>query len=414
VQIQATQEEIVQLQEALGDMFSASEIADTQTQIAALQTKLNTLQTNYTSFLSNSQQEATNVLSFVESASEPKAPIGPNRNLTIVLSVTLAVTLAVAAAYALEYIDDSIRSEDDIEETVGLPLLTSLEKNGDYERYPAQTLKSPRSPISESFRDLRTRVLFFSLNKPLGTLLVTSANPFEGKSFTAANLAIVMAQAGYKTVLVDADLRRPIQHDAFRLNNDRGLSNLILEANALLQQPDALIQKSLGDLLDKVLQDTEQGGLKVLTSGTIPPNPSELIGSTGMIAIVEALKEKFDYLIFDSSPCIVVSDALLLASLADSVILVSSASQTRRKHLKKAVARLEEVDTNVVGVILNRVPRTDRGRYANYHPYAAVESISASEESDDADRLVDRIRNRFRRVSGNDLAELGEIEAERS
>ena len=411
-QIEETQEEILLLQGQLGEMFSAREIADTQDQITALQNKLNSLQTNYTNFLANSQQEATNVLTIVESASLPNWPIGPNRSLIILLSVTLGTVLAVGAAYALEYMDDSIDSEDDIRQAVGLPLLASLEKNGTYDSYPTLTMKSPRSPISEAFRDLRTRVLFLSLNKPTGSLLITSANPNEGKSFTAANLAVVMAQAGYRTVLVDGDLRRPQQHEIFELSNKLGLSNLIMEVNTPAQHREDAAQSSWGDLLDSVIQETQQGGLLVLTSGTVPPNPSELIGSNGMISVVEALKEKFDYLIMDSSPCLAVTDALLLASLSDSVIMVSSANQTRGKNLKKAVARLIEVDANVVGVVLNRAHKTTGDRYSYYHSYGSEENEAAEEEVDEGDKAGGGFRNRILRFSTSNGKDPSKVKTE--
>jgi capsular exopolysaccharide synthesis family protein len=364
-QIEQTQEEITVLEGQLGELFSAREIAAMQDQISALQEKLSVLQTNYTGFLANSQQEATNVLTIVESASLPGEPIGSNKPLIIALSVVLGFLLAAAAAYAMEFIDDSIESEDDIRQAVGQPTLITLEKSGTFDASHVWTMKSPRSPLAEAFRDLRTRVLFLNMNKPYGTLLITSANASAGKSFTSSNLAVVMAQAGYRTVLVDADLRRPRQHEVFRLNNRIGLSNLIMEANvADSRKKDAALEQ-LDELLDKVVQETTQGGLFVIPAGTIPPNPSELIGSNGMIAVIDNLKEKFDYIILDSSP-LVVTDSLLLATLADSVIMVCSAKQTRGKTLKKSVARLKDVNANLIGIVLNRVPRSPGSAYRYY------------------------------------------------
>lgn len=413
VKIEETQEEILIKEEELGEMFSAREIADTQDQILALDDKLNTLQAIYTGFLANSKEEATNVLTIVEPATIPQNPIGPNKTLIIAMSVGLGIALAALAAYTLEYIDDSIESEDDISQTVDLPVLASLEKNGTYVSYPALTMKSPRSPISESFRDLRTRVMFLSLNKPLETLLVTSANPYEGKSFTAANLAVVMAQAGYSTVLIDGDLRRPRQHEIFDLENETGLSNLIMEANSPDAQEEDRVQESLSTLMDDVIQETEQSSLQVLTSGTIPPNPSELIGSNGMIAVIEALREKFDYVIMDSSPCLVVTDSLLLATLADSVVVVSSANQTRGKDLETAVTRLEGVDANVVGVVLNRVPRSERSRYPYYQSHIPVEGETVEEEIDQEDKPDGGFRNRFLRAVTNNGTDQSQITPEK-
>ena len=401
VQIEETQNEIALLQGQLGDMFSAREIAETQDQIAALQNKLNTLQTNYANFLVNSQKEVTNILSIVESATLPNLPIGPNKLLIILLSVTLGTVLAAGAAYALEYIDDSIKSEDDVRELTGLPVLALLEENGTNDAYPALIMKSPRSPISEAFRDMRTRVLFLSLNKPSGSFLITSANPNEGKSFTAANLAVVIAQAGYRTVLVDGDLRRPQQHEIFELSNKAGLSNMIMEANAPGQHTRSPAPSSLGDLLDSVIQETHQVGLGVLTSGTIPPNPSELIGSSRMIAVIAALREKFDYLVMDSSPCLAVTDSLLLSSLSDSVIMVCSAKQTRGKNLKKAVERLVEVDANVVGVVLNRVAKITIGHYSYYHSNSSMENEPVKDINDEGNQPKGAFRKRLLQFSAS-------------
>jgi len=411
LQIEETQDEIALLQGQLGDMFSAREIADSQTEISALQTKLTTLQSNYTSFLTNSQQQATNVLSVVESASLPERPIGPNRTLSILLSVALGTALAVGAAYVLEYIDDSIKSEDDIRYAVGLPVLAALEKNGDTDDYPALTMKAPRSPNSESFRELRTRILFLSSKRSNGSFLVTSASPGEGKSFTAANLAIVIAQAGYRTMLVDADLRRPKQHEIFQLNNKLGLSNLILEANTSFRPDSSSERQPLGDLLESLIQDTQQGGLRVLTAGTIPPNPAELIGSNGMGAAMEALRKKFDYIVMDSSPGLVVTDALLLGSLADSVIVVSAAKQTRGKNLKNFVTKLREVDANIIGVVLNLVPKITAGGYTYYSSY--IEANGEFESGNGETTTVpDKIRRKFLRLSNGNGSNHGEVHSE--
>jgi capsular exopolysaccharide synthesis family protein len=384
-QIERTQDEILLLEGQLGELFSAREIAATQDQIAALQNKLSVLQTNYTSFLANSQEEAINVLTIIEPAPLPRRAIGPNKPLIIAMSMALGIVVAAGAAYALEYIDDSIESEEDIRQAVGLPTLSSLEKNGDFDTHPVWTIKSPRSPLAEAFRDLRTRVLFLSLNKPYGTILITSANANAGKSFTSSNLAVVMAQAGYRTVLVDADLRRPRQHEIFNLSNNVGLSNLIMEGNIVDQRRIDQDPKPLAEVVEHVVQETSQGGLYVLTSGTIPPNPSELIGSTGMISVIEALREEFDFIVLDSSP-LVVTDSLLLATLSDSVILVSSAKDTRGKNLKKATARLKEVDANLIGVVLNRVPRSVRGAYNYYQSYGLDESLSKGKEGQEESR----------------------------
>jgi capsular exopolysaccharide synthesis family protein len=366
-QIESTQDEITILQTKLGEVSSAREIAETQRQIAALQDKLGSLQSNYTSFLANSNRKATNVLSIVESASLPNSPVGPNSRQTILMAMVLGVVLASGAAYILEYMDDSLRSEEEIQQTVGLPLLASLiNNNGTNASHPLLTLHTPRSPHSEAFRELRTRVLFLSLNNPQRILLLTSANPGEGKSYAAANLAVVMAQAGYKTILVDADLRRPTQHKIFETANLRGLSNIILEANMPEQDRRGNPKKPLENLLESVIQETGQNDLYAITSGPIPPNPSELIGSSGMIAILKSLGERFDYVVLDTAPVLSVTDTMLLSTMSDAVVVVSSADQLRAKTLKKVVGRLNEMSANVVGIVVNRSSDAKLDYYSYY------------------------------------------------
>lgn len=202
------------------------------------------------------------------------------------------------------------------------------------------TLTNPRSPISEAYRTLRTNIEFSSFDKKLRTLVVTSASPEEGKSTTLANLAVAMAQAGKRVILVDCDLRKPSQHLAFGLRNERGLTSLMI--------PDA----SLDNL---PLQPTAQENLWLLTAGPLPPNPSEMIGSKRMEEIIRALTERADLVIFDAPPIIAVTDAAVLAAKVDGVLLVVNAGGTKRDHLQKAHALLKKVNAPLIGAVLNNV-----------------------------------------------------------
>jgi capsular exopolysaccharide synthesis family protein len=202
------------------------------------------------------------------------------------------------------------------------------------------TLTNPRSPISEAYRTLRTNIEFSSFEKQLRTLVVTSASPEEGKSTTLANLAVTMAQSGKKVILVDCDLRRPSQHSVFGLRNDRGLTSLMI--------PDA-------DLAHPPLQATAQEGLQLLTAGPLPPNPSEMLGSRRMEEIIRSLKELSDVVIFDAPPIIAVTDAAVLATKVDGVLLVVNAGGTKRDHLQKAHALLKKVNAPLIGAVLNNV-----------------------------------------------------------
>jgi len=197
------------------------------------------------------------------------------------------------------------------------------------------TLADPQSPVAESFRTLRTNLIFSSLDHPLTTLLVTSAAPIEGKSLTVANLAVTMAQGGRKTILVDCDLRRPRQHEIFGVPSDPGLTTMILDET---QEP-PLVAGGVQDLW-------------LLPAGPLPPNPADLLGSRRMEAVIATLKSRADIVLFDAPPVIAVTDAALLASKLDGALLVVSAGQTKRDHAQRAKELLEKINVRVVGAVL--------------------------------------------------------------
>ncbi len=202
------------------------------------------------------------------------------------------------------------------------------------------TISNPRSPISEAYRTLRTNLEFSSLDKPLRTMVVTSAGPEEGKSTTLANLAVTLAQAEKKVILVDCDLRRPSQHEIFEVENGVGLTTMVVDEEAFKNPP---------------LQETPVPNLKLLPSGPLPPNPSELLGSRRMEEIIATLRERADLVLFDAPPIIAVTDAAVLASKVDGVLLVINAGTTKRDHAQRAKALLEKVNARLVGAVLNNV-----------------------------------------------------------
>ena len=202
------------------------------------------------------------------------------------------------------------------------------------------TVADPRSPVSEAYRTLRTNLDFSSLDKPIKTMLLTSAGPEEGKSTVLANLAVATAQAGRKVVLVDGDLRRPTLHSIFNRKNDVGLTTMIVDDAAMESPP---------------LQDTGVEGLQLVSSGPLPPNPSELLGSRRMEEIIAALLERADVVLFDAPPVVAVTDAAVLATKVDGVLLVINAGGTKRDYARAAKARLEKVNANLLGAVLNNV-----------------------------------------------------------
>lgn len=202
------------------------------------------------------------------------------------------------------------------------------------------TLTDPRSPVSEAYRTLRTNLSFSGLDEPIRTLVVTSPAPDEGKSTTIANLAVTMAQGGRKTILVDCDLRRPTLHTFFDLKPEPGLTDLLLEENG---QP--------------ALQPTMVDGLQLLSSGPLPPNPADLLGSHKIDQIIATLSKRADIVLFDAPPVIAVTDATVLGSKVDGVLLVINAGKTRREHAERAKEMLEKANVRIVGAALTNAPK---------------------------------------------------------
>ena len=203
------------------------------------------------------------------------------------------------------------------------------------------TLTDPRSPVSEAYRTLRTNLSFYSLDNPVKTLVVTSAEPNEGKSTTAANLAVTMAQAGNSTILVDCDLRRPSLHELFEVSNKSGFTEAVLQDGS----PN--------------LQQTSVENLRLLTSGTKPPNPADLLGSKRTDDILQGLADSADYVIFDAPPVIAVTDAVVLGAKVDGVLLVLQAGKSRRDHAERAKQILEQAKVRIVGATLTNAPKDD-------------------------------------------------------
>lgn len=202
------------------------------------------------------------------------------------------------------------------------------------------TISNPRSPIAEAYRTLRTNLEFSNLDKSMRALLVTSASAEEGKSTTLANLAVTIAQGGKRVILVDADLRRPTQHQIFDLKNSAGLTDMVRD-DEILKNP--------------TLQETAVPNLVVLTSGQLPPNPAEILGSKRMDEILAVLLERADMVLFDAPPLLAVTDAAVLSQKVDGVLLVTSAGKTKRENARKAQAQLEKINARIIGAVLNNV-----------------------------------------------------------
>jgi capsular exopolysaccharide synthesis family protein len=202
------------------------------------------------------------------------------------------------------------------------------------------TITDPRSPVSEAYRTLRTNLQFSSLDDPIHTMVVTSPAPDEGKSTTIANLAVILAQGGRRTIIVDCDLRRPALHALFDLQAEPGLTNVMLEEDG-----------------EPFLQETGVEGLRLLSSGPKPPNPADMLGAQKLDKIIESLVKDADIVLFDAPPVIAVTDAAVLGAKLDGVLLVIRAGKTRRDHAQRAKELLEKANVRIIGAALANAPK---------------------------------------------------------
>lgn len=229
--------------------------------------------------------------------------------------------------------------------------MSSKVKNKERRIINLVTITNPKLPVAEAFRTLRTNIQFASIDKPLRTIMITSTGPSEGKSTTISNLAVVLAQQDKKVLLVDADLRKPTVHHTFQLPNRVGLTNVLAG----------------GGTIQSAVQKSTFGDLHVLTSGPVPPNPAELLGSKKMSQLVEEVVSEYDYVLFDAPPVVAVTDAQILSSLMDGVLLVVNSGKTHREMALKAKGLLENVQANVIGVVLNQKEVNGEGDYYYYY-----------------------------------------------
>ena len=308
----------------------------------------------------------SNNIRSVDKARVPTYPSEPNvpRNLTFALA--LGLTTGIGLAFLLEGIDNTVRTPEQAQAISGLPSLGMIplgSKGGmeaaarrltvatSREAVELVTQSRPQSQMAESYRALRTSLLLTSLGGPPKTILVTSALPQEGKTTTSINTAIVLAQKGTRVLLIDADLRRPSIHKTLGMGPKTGLSN-VLTGNATLQQ--AVVRSSI------------LPSLFVLTAGTPPPNPAELLASSNMKDILAELREQYDHIVVDTPPTLSVTDAVVMSTRADAVVLVIRSGQTTKQALRRSRDILMQVNARVAGVLLNAVDLTSPDYYYYY------------------------------------------------
>jgi len=318
-----------------------------------------------------SQVEADANDAILQPAKVSHHPVRPDHVRDAIFAVIIGLALGIGAAFLRDYADDSLRGPDDLERQAGAPLLgviphvssRAVAKGRRAEQYLVSVADS-KAPATESYRTLRTNLLFFSVGGPIRRLLIASPVKGEGKSTTAANLATVMALAGQRVLLVGADLRRPSIHKFFGLSNRVGLSS-VLSGQATLME---------------AIQDPGVKGLRVMAGGPIPPNPAELLGSVAMKQFLEQAADAADWVILDGPPVLGLADASVLATLSDAVLLVVNEA-TNRRVLAHARDQLAKVRSRVVGAVLNNFgPATSYYYYADYYAYTSSYYYEAEPE----------------------------------
>jgi len=355
--INATRARVQELKDQLDGMFSAKEISDTNNQINALEAKLFAYQSSYADLVSILEGGA-NSLELIEPAVLPMEPISSNaaRNVLVVASLGLALTLM--AAFLLDYLEDTFKSPDEIRSALRLPTLGAVLKHpGGKSVAKLVATSHPDSPATESYRLLAANIQFAAENS-LKSLLIASAGPDEGKTFTAAHLGLAMAYQGLRVVLLDTDLRRPTIHQIFDVPNTMGLTTALLR-----ERPE----------LEGFLQNTNVPGLRLLTSGPSSTNPARLIGSERFTHLLDDLKHLADIVVLDSPPVLAVADATILSRQVDGVVLVVDAANTRRRGAVRAVEMLDHAGATLLGVAFNRISLQTNPIYGYSYRYTSTE-----------------------------------------
>lgn len=334
-----------------------------------------------------------NNISVVDYALAPEGPIGPNRTRTVFVALFLSLVLGLGFALFLEYLDDTVHSTEDVERLLHLPALavipsavagarrrllgttTALQKRNGHSADNQELLMNVdgRSPLAEAYRHLRTSVLLSTAGRAPKSLLVTSSLPGEGKTTTAVNTAISLAQTGASVIIVDADMRRPRVRSIFGLSDRPGLSSILSS------------DVSAADIMAMVSRD-EVTGLSLLTSGPIPPNPAELLGSDQMRRLMAMLQAEFTHVVIDSPPVSSFTDGVLISSMVDGVLLVVHGGKSSRHVVRRSQQLLRDVGAKIFGVILNNVNFKSHDYYYYQRYYGS--HYYKSDADDDAERAA--------------------------
>lgn len=293
----------------------------------------------------------------VSAAVVPTNPIKPKPFQNGILALAVGLVFGTGLAFLIEYLDNTIKTPEDIEKYFELPLLAQIPKT-DFPKKDQRIVVSwayPKSTVAEAYRTLRTSIQYLNFDRSIKSILITSSGPREGKTTTLANLAVTLAQAGIKVIVICSDLRRPNLHKMFHLDNNKGLTNVL---TGKVKLKDAL-------------QEVENKNLKVLPSGPLPPNPSELLGSVKMKRLINKMEEISDVVLIDTPPILAVTDSAVLATFVDGIIFVTSSGQSNREAAKEVKKLFGQENSRLLGVVLNNVkPTKSYGTYYHFYYYA--------------------------------------------
>ena len=340
--------------------FEAETLGGKSIQLGMLQRKVDTNRFLYDALVKKMKErditernQSVNVW-IIEKAELPKLPAKPNRKKNILLGIVIGLFGGIGLAFFFEYLDNTVKTPEDIEEKFNLPVISTIDLIKDKHQTVVQTVMSDSSSlIAESFKGMRTAVLLSSADNPPKILLVSSFTPGEGKSSISASLAMSLAHAGKKALLIDADMRRPVQHKHFNLDNTSGLSSFL-----------AGIEGGNDIKVEHPLEN-----FYIITAGPIPPNPSELLSSKKLNELLSRVSADYDMIIIDTPPLASVTDPVILSKLVDGVILVTWAGKTTYEMLGKGLKQLREVNAPLTGLVLNRFNAKKSGYYYNYGDY---------------------------------------------
>ena len=300
----------------------------------------------------------TGNIRIIDRAEVPRHPVKPKKRLNILLAIIVGLVTGIGLAFFFEYLDNTVRIPEDVRSHLNIPYLghipaIAVDGNSDGgERSELVTLHSPRCAASEACRGIRTSILFSSAESTPQVILVSSSGPQEGKTITTTNLAITMAQSGSKVIILDCDMRRPRIHEIFQLSGEKGLSNILA-----------------GDCnVTEAVAHTRIPNLDTIICGPIPPNPSELLGSSRMTRLLDILRKHYARIIIDSSPIVAVTDSVILVRFADGIVLVVRAGETPREIVKNGLGQLQAVNGRILGAVLNGVDMGMDSHYY-YHQY---------------------------------------------